>query len=253
MTNALLIALLMLLGQPPQRGIEDHALQVDGVGQVFYGISVPNDYDAKDPRPLVLALHPGGTRTRYYGSAYMRQVVAPGVRDLKPIIVAPDCPTQAWSDPGGERAAMALVQYALDHYSIDRRRILVVGFSLGGRGTWFMSSHHPDVFTAAIPMAASTGGDPIEKLATMPTYVIHSRADQVVPFAPAERNARELQKLGRTIKFEALSDLSHYDMISYVDALRRGARWIADRWKEQGAGASLLTAPGLLNVALATF
>ena len=50
-----------------------------------------------------------------------------------------------------------------------------------------------------------------------------------------------------------MSDLSHYDMISYVDALRRGARWIADRWKEQGAGASLLTAPGLVNVALATF
>jgi predicted peptidase len=253
MINTLLISLLVLLGQPPQRGIEDHALQVDGVGQVFYGISVPNDYDPKDPRPLVLALHPGGTRMRYYGSAYMRQVVAPGVRDLKPIIVAPDCPAQGWIDPGCERAAMALVQYAFDHYSIDRRRILVVGFSLGGRGTWFMSSHHSDVFTAAIPMAASTGDEPIDKLATMPTYVIHSRADQVVPFAPAERNARELEKLGRTIKFEALSDLSHYDMIAYVDALRRGARWVADRWKEQGAGASLLTTPSRLNVALATF
>ena len=113
---------------------------------------------------------------------------------------------------------MALVQFALEHYSIDRRRILVVGFSLGGCGTWFMSSHHPDVFTAAIPMAAATGGEPIEKLATMPTYVIHSRDDQVVPFAPAERNARELQKLGRTIRFEALMDLSHYDMVAYVDA-----------------------------------
>ena len=163
MMNALLIPLLILMGQVPQvpqRGVQDLALQVDGVGEVLYGISVPNDYDPKDPRPLVLALHPGGTRMRYYGSAYMRQVVAPGVRDLKPIIVAPDCPTQAWSDPGGERAAMALVQFALEHYSIDRRRILVVGFSLGGRGTWFMSSHHPDVFTAAIPMAAATAANP---------------------------------------------------------------------------------------------
>jgi len=253
MMNALLIPLLILMGQVPQRGVQDLALQVDGVGEVLYGISVPNDYDPKDPRPLVLALHPGGTRMRYYGSAYMRQVVAPGVRDLKPIIVAPDCPTQAWSDPGGERAAMALVQFALEHYSIDRRRILVVGFSLGGRGTWFMSSHHPEVFTAAIPMAAATGGEPIEKLATMPTYVIHSRDDQVVPFAPAERNARELQKLGRTIRFEALMDLSHYDMVGYVDALRRGARWVADRWKERAASAFQLTPPLVWNVALATF
>lgn len=234
MMHALIVSLvLVLFGQPPQRGVQDLALQVDGVGQVLYGISVPNDYDPKDPRPLVLALHPGGERMRYYGSAYMKLVVAPGVRDLKPIIVAPDCPARAWTDPGCERGAMALVQYALEHYSIDRRRVLVVGFSMGGRGTWFMSSHHPDVFTGAIPMAASTGDEPIDKLATMPTCVIHSRDDQVVPFGPAEKNARELQKMGRTIRFDALMDLTHYDMVAYVDALRRGTRWIADRWKDQ--------------------
>jgi predicted peptidase len=232
--NALLTpALLILLAQTPGRGVHDLVLQVDGIGPVLYGLSIPNDYDPSEPRPLVLALHPGGTRMRYYGSAYMRQVVAPGVRDLEPIIVAPDCPTRAWTDPAGERAAMALVQYAFDHFAIDRRRVLVTGFSLGGRGTWFMASRHADVFTAAIPVAAAIGDEPVERLATMPTYVIHSRDDQVVPFAPAERNARELQKLGRAIRFEALMDLGHYEMTGYVDALRRGARWVADRWKGQ--------------------
>jgi predicted peptidase len=130
---------------------------------------------------------------------------------------------------------MAVVQLALKNYSIDRARILVVGFSMGGRGTWFMASHHPEVFTGAIPMAASTGDEPIDGLATMPTYVIHSRDDQVVPFGPAEKNARDLQKLGRTIRFDALMDLTHYDMVAYVDALRRGTRWIADRWKAPAA------------------
>lgn len=223
--------LLVLLNQLPARGVHDLVLPVTGVGQILYGISIPSDYNPKDPRPLVVALHPGGTRTRYYGSAYMQQVVAPGVRDLKPIIVAPDCPTQGWNDPAAERAVMALVEHAFNNYAIDRRRVLVVGFSLGGRGTWFMASHHPEVFTAAIPMAAATGGEPIERLATMPTYVIHSRDDQVVPFAPAERNARELLKMGRVITFDALFDLGHYEMVAYVDALRRGARWVADRWK----------------------
>lgn len=224
--------LLVLLNQLPVRGIHELALPVPGVGQVLYGISIPNDYKPGEPRPLVVALHPGGTRMRYYGSAYMQQVVAPGVRDLEPIIVAPDCPTQGWADPAAERAVMALVQHAFDNYAIDRRRVLVTGFSLGGRGTWFMASRHADVFTAAIPMAAATGGEPIDRLATMPTYVIHSRDDQVVPFAPAERNARELQKMGRVIKFEALFDLGHFEMAGYVDALRRGARWVAERWKD---------------------
>jgi len=47
--------------------------------------------------------------------------------------------------------------------------------------------------------------------------------------------------------------LSHYDMVGYVDALRRGARWIADRWKERAASAFELTTPRRVNVALATF
>jgi predicted peptidase len=234
-------ALLLLLHQAgagdgsriptPGPGTHDLVLQAAGVGQILYGLSVPNGYNAVDPRPLVVALHPGGERMRYYGSAYMKLVVMPGVRDLQPIIVAPDCPTQGWTDEAAERAVMALVQHAFEHYAIDRSRVLVTGFSLGGRGTWFMASHHPDVFTAAIPMAAATGNEPIERLATMPTYVIHSRDDQVVPFGPAEKNFRDLQRMGRTIRSDWLFDISHHEMVGYVDSLRRGARWIANEWR----------------------
>jgi predicted esterase len=81
-------------------------------------------------------------------------------------------------------------------------------------------------------MAASTGDEPLESLATMPTYVIHSRDDEVVPFAPAERSARALEKLGRPIRFEALQDIGHFEMGAYVEPLRRAGRWVADRWKK---------------------
>src|SRR5439155_14516230 len=131
----------------------------------------------------------------YYGSVFARQVVAAGLRDLQPIILAPDCPTRSWTDPQADRAVMTLMQNALEAYSIDRTKILVVGFSLGGRGTWFMSSHHSDLFTAAIPMAASSGDGPVERLATMPTYIIHSRDDEVVPFGPPEPHARAVETL----------------------------------------------------------
>jgi predicted peptidase len=127
---------------------------------------------------------------------------------------------------------MALLENVLGEYAIDRRRILVTGFSMGGRGTWFMASRHADLFTGAIPIAASATGEPIEGLGTMPTYIIHSRNDQVVPFEPAVRNARELERLGRTVRFEELSGVGHYEMGGYVDALRRAVRWVADRWEK---------------------
>ena len=210
--------------------MRDLKMRLPNGRELLYGLSVPSGYQAGQPRALILALHPGGERMRYYGSAYARLVVLPAASDLNAIIVAPDCPSNAWTDTQADVAVMALVDLMMGDYTIDRRRILVVGFSMGGRGTWFLASHHQDVFTAAIPMAASTGTDPVESLATMPTYVIHSRRDQVVPFAPAERNAQALERLGRVVKFEALNEPTHFEMDAYVPALGRAVAWVTAQW-----------------------
>lgn len=226
------LGLLALLGDlPTSAGLHELALDVPQVGRVLYGVSVPRGYNPNTPAPLVVVLHSGGQRMRYYGAAFTRLLVEPALRDLHPIIVAPDCPTNAWSDQASDAAVMAVVEEALRSYTIDKRRVLVTGFSMGGRGTWFHASRHADLYTAAIPMAASIGDLPPESLAPQPTYIIHSRNDEVVPFAPAERNARALERAGRTVRFEALDDFTHFEMFRYVDALRRAGRWVADRWK----------------------
>ena len=230
MKLVLVPVLLAMLAQQTAPRIRQLTFPVPDVGVMTYGISIPPDYDPGQPRPLVLALHPGGPRTAYYGSSFMRGIVAPALSDLHAIIVAPDCPARAWSDPIADRAVMALLQSTLKDYNIDRHRILVTGFSLGGRGTWFMASRHSDLFTAAIPMAGSPGDEPLDRLATIPTYVIHSRDDQVMPFAPTERVTQELEKLGRPIKFEPLQGLGHYDMGGYLDSLTRAGQWVAARW-----------------------
>jgi predicted peptidase len=230
----LLPLLATLSAQVPDRGA--HQLQLETPdGTLLYGISIPRGYEPGKPRPLILALHPGGERMPYYGNAFMRQIVAPALNGLDAIIIAPDCPTRAWSDPIADRSVMALIEHTMEHYSIDRRRILVVGFSLGGRGTWYFATHHSDLFTGAIPMAASTGDDSQERMGTIPTYIIHSRIDEVVPFDPAERNARELEKLGRNVHFEPLEGPGHFQMGGYIDALRKAGRWIAERWPKESA------------------
>jgi predicted peptidase len=199
-------------------------------GEMPYAISVPDDERPGLALPLILALHPGGQRMAYYGKVFAGSVVVPALVDLPAIIVAPDCPTRSWTDAGADRAVMALLKKVMEEHTIDRKRVLVVGFSMGGRGTWFMAAHHPELFTAAIPMAASIGDEKVEGLALMPTYIIHSTSDQVVPFGPAEQNAQALEQLGRKVKFEAVPDAGHYNMRSYVPALGRALKWISERW-----------------------
>ena len=229
LVGALLLAHAAL---PAQSRIRNRTLEVPEVGVILYGMSVPADSAVERPRPLIVALHPGGDRMPGYGTRFLQQVVLPALGSLNAIAVAPDCPRQArsWNDPVAERAVMALVEQVRRENQIDARRVLVTGFSMGGRGTWFMASRHADVFTGAIAMAGSASDLPQDGLATMPTYVIHSRDDQVMPFAPAERTARELEKLGRPIVFEALSGPGHYDMGGYVAPLQRAGRWLSERW-----------------------
>ena len=228
------IALSALVAQemPASPGIHDLTLETAAGASMGYAVSIPKGYSPGRPVPLVLVLHSGGERFPHYGREFMKMLAQPALTAWGAIMIAPDCPTGSWTDAAAEQAVVALVQHAQQAYTIDRRRVLVTGFSMGGRGTWFLASRHADLFTAAIPMAASTGGAPLSQLGTIPTYIIHSRDDEVVAFGPEEQTAKELAAMGRPVRFEPLWGLSHFEMFRYVDALRRGGGWVMDRWKE---------------------
>lgn len=224
-----LLPVLVLPSAAQAASYRELSLPLENGGVMGYAISVPDDAGA-GPRPLVLALHPGGERMPRYGSMFARSVVLPALGDLNAIVVAPDVPTQRWAEPDADAAIVRLLEAVMKEHNVDRRRVLIIGFSMGGRGTWYFASRHPELFTGAIPMAASIGDEPLERLATMPTYIIHSRADSVVPFAPAEKNAKALERLGKPVKFEALDGLPHFNMGGYIPSLKRAVRWMSERW-----------------------
>jgi predicted peptidase len=227
-----LLTLIAALQQPNTPGTHTMSFPVPDFGPMRYALTLPRGYNGREARPLILALHPGGQRFPGYGGAFVQQVVAPGLSGLGAIIVAPDVPIRSWTDAIAERAVLGLVKSVMADYNVDPSRVLVVGFSLGGRGAWFHSSRHTDTFKAAIVMAGSTGDEPIDKLATIPTYVIHSRDDEVVEFEPTEQAVKELKRLKRTIEFEPLIGPTHFTMGAYIDSLARGGRWVADKWKK---------------------
>lgn len=210
--------------------VEHLTFEIEGHGEMPYAVSAPAGYDPATPHPLILALHPGGARGPYYGSLHMRQTFEPALRRLNAIVVAPDAPARRWTNEVSERAVMALLQRILETWAIDRTRVLVTGFSLGGRGTWFFATRHPDFFTGAIPIAGRPGDDPLDALGGMPVHVIHSRADDVVPFGPAEDAARRLREAGRPVAFTALDGVGHYAMGGYVRALRDAGDWMLAQW-----------------------
>jgi predicted peptidase len=230
---ALLVAIVIALASPVAAAVHQKTFTVEnvpGVDSMRYGISVPDDYAPGRPRPLVLALHPGGERPPFYGSLYLIRFFMPVLKELGAIVVAPDCPTRTWTDEGSDRAVMALLADVMREYAIDRKKMLVTGYSMGGRGTWFMAAQHADFFTAAIPIAGTPEGQPLETLGRLPTYVIHSSSDEVVPPGPDERAAKQLEAMNRPVKLEIVEGRGHFDTGSYLAAFTRAVRWVSSRW-----------------------
>ena len=212
--------------------VTETVFELAGGQEMLYAISLPAGYDGSsgDPRPLILALHPGG-RARYYGSDFMRQIVDPALRGWGAVIVAPDVPSRSWANEDSEQAVLALLDDVLENHTIDRTRILVTGFSMGGRGTWYMATRHADFFTGAIAMAASRGDDSLDGLGAMPVHLIHSPDDEVVPYGPAAATAQLLAERGHPVQMIRLAGASHYMMGDYVAPLRAAGEWMKEQWQ----------------------
>ena len=214
-------------GRAVAQAVVETALDLTDGTTLRYGLAAPAAPDGM-PRPLVLVLHPGG-RAEYYGSSFMQSIVEPALRSWGAVMVAPDVPDGSWATERSERAVLALIEDVASRFPIDRDRVLVTGFSMGGRGTWYLAARHPEIFTGAIVMAGSPGRADLAAVGP-PIYLIHSPDDEVVPFAAAEEAYRTLAARDHPVELRVLPGFGHYMMGAYVPALRVAGGWMLERW-----------------------
>jgi predicted peptidase len=194
-------------------------------------ISIPRNYSPATPVALILALHFGvrGGDATGAGGDVVQILIGPALAELGAIIVAPDSVRGDWRSPENEKAVNALLDMVLAHYAIDKNKIAVTGYSMGGAGSWHLAEKFPERFSAAIPVAgrppASASGW------RLPVLAIHSRDDQVVPFDPTEARIAELQKAGVNAKLIALTGITHYQTNRFRSALQQAVPWLRQVWK----------------------
>ena len=227
------VAAAQVSGDPPMLAPGLHSLTMARAGEpaIRYAISIPRNYSPSKPAPLILALHfgVGGGDPSGAGGDMVQILTGPGLAELDAIIVAPDSVKGDWSTPENEKAVTALLDMVMARYAIDKKKIAVTGYSMGGTGSWHFAEKFPERFSAAIPIAsrppASASGW------RLPVLAIHSRNDQVAPFEPAALRIAELQKAGVNAKLIALTGITHYETGRFADALRQAVPWLRDIWK----------------------
>ena len=109
------------------------------------------------------------------------------------IIVAPDSIRGDWNTAENERGVNLLldsVLASLASYSIDTKKIVVTGFSMGGTGTWHFAQKYPQRFSAAVPLAGPRRPRPGGASGSLPSIPVTTRSR---PSAQRRRASRSFK------------------------------------------------------------
>lgn len=181
-----------------------------------FALYAAKDLDASKRYPLILALH-GKSSNDVNGKqvdGWMKCFAMPDRYKKHPcIIIAPLCYQPyggtggGWSDKPGDEA-IALVKELLKNLPVDKERVYVVGYSMGGFGTCHLMIKEPRLFAAGIPVSGYSGGGEEGALKRLPLWLFHAVDDPVVKVDGARAMAKTLDK-SKTFKYTEFPNGGH--------------------------------------------
>jgi predicted peptidase len=184
--------------------------------------------DQNQKLPLVLFLHGKGQR----GDDLSRVKVPRPLTDPKTqqnfpcFVVAPQCPADVrWIEyPLEDKSAyriddlpengimptvMEIVELICRENPIDRNRIYLTGYSMGGFGAWYAAIQYLDVFAAVAPVSGA--GDPTKAavLATKPVWAFHGENDPTVPVEASRKMIEAITRSGGSPRYTEYPEAGH--------------------------------------------
>ena len=131
------------------RGYES---DIDGSSQP-YGLVIPEELDLTKPQPLYIWLHGRGDKTTDLHFIHGRSTKAGQITPNDAIVVHPFGRQCIGFKSAGEIDVMDVIDHVKQNYNIDDRRIVLMGFSMGGAGCWHIGAHYAENFVAMSPGA----------------------------------------------------------------------------------------------------
>lgn len=232
-----LTILLLLSASPLEAGTFEQHVFRDRTGEHKYAIYFPDGYSQARQWPVVLYLHGAGER----GSDGKKQLTA----GLGPVLqsravnfpfvaVFPQCEEKrgpilsAWEaeSPDGRRA-LAILDEVIEKHSIDRKKQILTGWSMGSFGAVSLAEAVPERWSGVLTV--SGGGAPRDpaRLAGIPFWIFHGEEDQVVLPAQSRDLASALEQAGGTGRLEILQGEAHY-VWKQVYRSNSVIRWMLD-------------------------
>lgn len=203
---------------------------------------LPAEYSSQQRWPVIMMLHgynPANPEYPGWWSVDMRHVM---LADRKNVIyIEPHGRGNAQYVGIGEQDVLRCLAEAKRTFSVDEDRVYLAGESMGGQGTWWVATRHPDLFAAAAPIfggwdfrVTSVSGPSMESeptnsrdafllerissfvsaenLLNLPMYVVHGDSDQTVSVENSRHAVKMLQRWGYDIRYHEMPGWGHEDL-----------------------------------------
>ena len=184
-------------GKETYRGfVIDNVLHSANDGEIHYHVYIPESYDGEKAYALYFTL-PGYGGLYFQGVAQNLKTEDFGFEAQKynddMIIVTPQL--SDWGETSADQT-IALVEYFLDYYNIDRARVYASGFSGGGQTMSIAVGKRPDLFSAYLQVSSQWDGD-FEAVAEehLPVYFAIGENDEYYTAEPSKFAYRTLYAL----------------------------------------------------------
>ena len=164
-------------------------------GDIHFNLYIPESYDGNTPYALYLTL-PGYEGLYFQGVGINIQsedfAFEAQKYNEKMIIVAPQL--EDWGEISA-RKTVSLTEYLLDHYSIDRTKVYINGYSGGGETLSMVLDMHSELYTAALMCSSRwDGGYDTVTAAKIPVYFVIGDSDEYYSADPFRKAYQEIRK-----------------------------------------------------------
>lgn len=168
-----------------------------------YLMRIPPGYHAfSSRRPLLIYLHGAGETGKDITdlktgdpSVWSREHVAQ--EEYPFITITPVTEIHGWN-PARLKLLIDELISNRDRFKIDKNRIYLTGYSMGGFGTFQTAEEYPELFAAIAPIAGGGNIEHAECLKELPIWAFHGDSDSVVPYSCTAEMMTAIEKTGGT-------------------------------------------------------
>jgi pimeloyl-ACP methyl ester carboxylesterase len=185
-----------------------------------YRLFVPEDYDPSVEYPMVVVLH--GLGSAFNGTDNEKHIMNlpvaiswadSTVQSRWPaFVMAPQAPDgDGWASPNygdtlraitrSSQTVVEILDSLQTEFSIDSGRVSLIGFSMGGWGSFDFAVRYPGRFAAIVPISGGSNPNFIDSLAQQSMWIVHGESDNQSPAIDSRSIVDALVDLGRQAVF----------------------------------------------------